>query len=71
MAELTSQKSRVNSVHILPQTAGNILVSLLPVFSGMFIVLFGYKAVFLTLAGLILAGLFFAAKLNCSPVKKK
>ena len=51
--------------------AGNILASLLPIFSGMFIVWFGYKAVFLVLAGLILAGLVFAAKLNCSAVKKK
>ncbi len=51
--------------------AGNILASLLPVFSGMFIVLFGYRAVFLAMAGLILAGLFFAVKLNCNPEKKK
>ena len=47
--------------------AGNILASLLPVFSGMFIVLFGYQIVFIVVAVLIFAGLYFALKLKCMP----
>ncbi len=50
--------------------AGNILASLLPVFSGMFILWFGYTAVFLALALLISAGYYFAGRLECSAAAK-
>ena len=50
--------------------AGNILASLLPVFSGMFILWFGYTAVFLALALLILSGYYFASRLECSAAEK-
>jgi MFS family permease len=50
--------------------AGNILASLLPVFSGMFILWFGYTAVFLVLAFLIFSGYYFASRLECSAAGK-
>ncbi len=50
--------------------AGNILASLLPIFSGLFILWFGYTAVFLGLALLILAGYYFAGRLKCSGTEK-
>ncbi len=50
--------------------AGNILASLLPIFSGMFILWFGYTVVFIALALLILSGYYFASRLECYGAEK-
>ncbi len=50
--------------------AGNILASLLPIFSGMFILWFGYTVVFIALSLLILSGYYFASRLECYGTEK-
>ncbi len=65
LIEISTEKNRTFFAGIAG--AGNILASLLPILSGMFIVLFGYRIVFIVIAWLILMGFYFARKLNCSP----
>ncbi len=64
LIEISNERNRTFFAGI--SGAGNILSSLLPIFSGMFILWFGYTAVFLLLSLLFLAGYYFAARLNCS-----